>query len=36
MNTEDVQGILDCRYDQGWDYWTTEDRRLGKGAPFRV
>ena len=34
MNTEDIQAILDRRYDQGWDYWTTEDRRLGKGAPF--
>lgn len=30
----DIQAILAHRYDQGWDYWTTEDRRLGKGAPF--
>ena len=34
MNETDIQTILEHRYDQGWDYWTTEDRRLGKGAPF--
>lgn len=34
MNKADIQTILDHRYDQGWDYWTTEDKRLGKGAPF--
>ncbi|MFC0275102.1 prenyltransferase [Enterococcus devriesei] len=34
MKEADIQIILDHRYDQGWDYWTTEDRRLGKGAPF--
>lgn len=34
MNETDIQTILNHRYDQGWDYWTTEDRRLGKGAPF--
>lgn len=34
MKEADIQLILAHRYDQGWDYWTTEDRRLGKGAPF--
>ena len=32
MNKADIQTILAHRYDQGWDYWTTEDKRLGKGA----
>lgn len=36
MNETDIQTILEHRYDQGWDYWTTEDRRLGKEHPFRV
>ncbi|MDT2737774.1 prenyltransferase [Enterococcus pseudoavium] len=34
MHNEDIQAILAHRYDQGWDYWTTEDKRLSKGAPF--
>ncbi|MBL1226920.1 prenyltransferase [Enterococcus sp. BWR-S5] len=31
---EDVEKILSHRYDLGADYWTTEDKRLIKGAPF--
>lgn len=34
MNETDIQTILEHRYDQGGDYWTTKDRRLGKGASF--
>ncbi|MHC5217233.1 prenyltransferase/squalene oxidase repeat-containing protein [Enterococcus sp. LJL128] len=30
----DVELILGHRFDHGWDYWTTEDKRLIKGAPF--
>ncbi len=30
----DVDAILARRYDNGWDYWTTPDKRLIKGAPF--
>lgn len=30
----DVESILAMRYDNGWDYWTTPDRRLSKGSPF--
>jgi hypothetical protein len=30
----DVETILAKRYDNGWDYWTTPDRRLLKGSPF--
>ena len=30
----DAQAILAKRYDNGWDYWTTPDRRLGNGGPF--
>ncbi|GCF95060.1 prenyltransferase [Enterococcus florum] len=33
-NQKDIAVILSHRQDQGWDYWTTEDRRLGKGAPY--
>ncbi|MDL2254583.1 prenyltransferase [Ruminococcaceae bacterium OttesenSCG-928-I18] len=32
--TQDVQAILSHRYDNGADYWTTEDKRLLKGSPF--
>lgn len=31
---QDVEAILSHRYDNGADYWTTPDCRLGKGAPF--
>lgn len=31
---EDVREILSHRYDMGWDYWTTIDKRLLKGSPF--
>jgi len=30
----DVEAILAKRYDNGWDYWTTPDKRLLKGGPF--
>ncbi|MGI6004583.1 MAG: prenyltransferase [Christensenellales bacterium] len=30
----DVEAILAKRYDNGWDYWTTPDKRLIKGGPF--
>ncbi|HYE67070.1 MAG TPA: hypothetical protein VEA58_00580 [Anaerovoracaceae bacterium] len=30
----DVALILAKRFDNGWDYWTTPDRRLIKGSPF--
>lgn len=30
----DVESILARRHDNGWDYWTTPDRRLIKGSPF--
>lgn len=30
----DIDSILAKRYDNGWDYWTTPDRRLVKGGPF--
>ena len=32
--SEDLEGILSHRYDNGADYWTTPDQRLMKGAPF--
>ena len=31
---EDIEEIIAHRYDNGADYWTTEDRKLLKGAPF--
>ncbi|MDF9825429.1 hypothetical protein M2475_001885 [Breznakia sp. PF5-3] len=31
---EDIETILSHRYDQGFDYFTTPDKRLIKGAPF--
>ena len=31
---KDVETILEHRYDNGADYWTTPDRRLLKGSPF--
>jgi hypothetical protein len=31
---EDVAAILAHRHDQGGDYWTTPDLRLGKGGSF--
>jgi hypothetical protein len=30
----DVEAILARRYDNGWDFWTTSDKRLIKGSPF--
>ena len=30
----DVDIIFSHRYDLGADYWTTPDKRLGKGSPF--
>ncbi|MEL7610711.1 MAG: prenyltransferase [Bacillota bacterium] len=30
----DIDAILARRYDNGWDYWTTPDKRLIKGTPF--
>jgi len=30
----DVEIILSYRHDLGADYWTTPDKRLGKGSPF--
>lgn len=32
----DIQAILAKRYDNGGDYWTTPDRRLMKGSPFKA
>ncbi|MCL2385979.1 MAG: prenyltransferase [Defluviitaleaceae bacterium] len=31
---DDVDIILSHRHDLGADYWTTPDKRLGKGSPF--
>jgi len=31
---EDIEEIIAHRYDNDADYWTTEDRKLLKGAPF--
>lgn len=33
-NQSDIQEIISHRYDNGFDYWTTIDRKLLKGAPF--
>ena len=30
----DIEEILSHRYDNGADYWTTEDHKLLKGAPY--
>lgn len=30
----DIEAIIAKRYDNGWDYWTTSDKRLGKGGAF--
>jgi len=30
----DLEAILAKRYDNGWDFWTTPDKRLSKGGPF--
>ncbi|MGI6499202.1 MAG: hypothetical protein ACOX0U_10515 [Oscillospiraceae bacterium] len=30
----DIEAILAKRYDNGWDFWTTPDKRLSKGGPF--
>ena len=30
----DVEAILSHRHDNGFDYWTTPDKRLIKGSPF--
>lgn len=30
----DVEAILSHRHDNGWDLWTTPDKRLLKGSPF--
>lgn len=30
----DIESILAKRHDNGWDYWTTPDKRLIKGSPF--
>ena len=32
----DVDLILSHRHDLGADYWTTPDKRLGKGSPFSI
>jgi len=32
----DVDMILSHRYDNGADYWTTPDKRLGKGEPSEL
>lgn len=31
---KDIDEILSHRYDNGCDFWTTQDKRLLKGAPF--
>lgn len=33
-NESDIAMIMSHRYDHGYDYWTTPDKRLIKGAPF--
>lgn len=33
-NQDDINEIVSHRYDNGFDYWTTSDKRLLKGAPF--
>lgn len=30
----DIESILAKRYESGWDYWTTPDKKLIKGGPF--
>lgn len=35
-NRIDVEKIIEHRYDQGADYWTTPDKRLIKGSPFSM
>jgi len=30
----DAEAIVSRRYDNGWDFWATPDKRLQKGAPF--
>jgi hypothetical protein len=32
----DVEAILSHRYDLGYDFWTTADKRLQKGSPFTI
>ncbi len=32
--SSDIEEILEKRYDNGWDFWTTPDKRLSKGGPF--
>ncbi len=31
-----IDEILTHRYDNGFDYWTTPDKKLFKGAPFTI
>ncbi|EYT97063.1 hypothetical protein B834_662 [Enterococcus mundtii 1A] len=31
-----IDEILSHRYDNGFDYWTTPDKKLFKGAPFTI
>lgn len=30
----DIEAIIAKRYDNGADFWTTPDKRIGKGGPF--
>jgi hypothetical protein len=30
----DIEAILARRFDNGWDYWATPDKRFMKGSPF--
>lgn len=34
QDQQDLRAILDRRGHLGGDYWTTPDRRIGKGSPF--
>jgi hypothetical protein len=34
LHQADIEAILAKRYHHGADYWTTPDKRLGKGGPF--
>lgn len=34
QHLSDIEAILSHRYDNGWDFWTTSDKKLLKGSPF--
>lgn len=36
QNRSDIEAVLSHRYDLGYDFWTTVDKRLQKGSPFTI